>query len=401
MTATTTSHTRLTDPELHATGDPHAVWRHLRENDPVHWHPPTDLPGFWSLTRYEDIRAVYRDPQAFSSAHGVLLRPTALGDDPGGGLTLALTDPPRHKQLRSLVAKWFSQRSARQWKDAIRRIVQAVLDRAVEQGETDAVHGIAGRLSLYLIAGLMGAPERDYEDLFRWTNEAFSAHISLAAHQETMLYFIDLMERRTAEPADDLVSALVHGEIDGEPLTEMEILLNCENLIGASENSRLSMAGGILAFLEHPDQWQRLREDRGLLFTAVEEVLRWTSSATHSMRTATAPQILHGQRIEAGDRVVLWVPSGNRDERVFPHADRFDIARRPNRHLAFGIGEHVCIGSTMARAQMTVLLTELLDGVGGIEQAGPAVPVRSIAVGGPEVLPVRIFAKGSRSTRRK
>ncbi|MFF3504308.1 cytochrome P450 [Streptomyces sp. NPDC003247] len=392
MTVSPVSPARLTDPELHAGGDPHALWRWMREHEPVHWHAPDDLPGFWSLTRYEDVSTVYRDPRAFSSAHGVLLRPTAQGADPGGGLTLALTDPPRHQQLRRLVARWFSERSARQWEEAVRRAVRAVLARAIERGESDAVHDISARLTLHLIAGLMGVPEGDREDLFRWTNEAFEAGTSLVAHHETMLYFLDLMDLRTAEPADDLVSALVHGSVDGEPLTAEEVLLNCENLVGASENARLSIAGGFLAFLEHPDQWQRLRDDRRLLPTAVEEVLRWTSSATHSMRTATAARDLGGRRIEAGDRVVLWVPSANRDEAVFPHADRFDIARRPNRHLALGTGEHVCIGNVMARAQMRVLFTELLDTVRGFEQCGPYVPVRSIAVNGPEHLPIRLLA---------
>jgi cytochrome P450 len=363
----------------------------MRKHAPVHRHPPTNLPAFWSLTRYEDIRAVYRDPTLFSSAHGVLLRPTACGTDPGGGQTIALTDPPRHKQLRSLIADRFTERSARSLENAIRRATKAVLTRAISQGECDFSHDIAARLSFYVIATLMGVPERDHEALFGWTYEAFETAKTLAGQHQFMLYFAELMDQRTADPADDLVSALVNGTVNDDLLTEREILFNCENLVGASENAGLSMAGGMLAFLEHPDQWQRLRDNRGLLPTAVEEVLRWTSSATHSMRVATAPTIIRGQEIRSGDRVVLWLPSANRDENVFPNPDRFDIARRPNRHLALGIGEHFCVGATMARTQLKILLTELLDTVDRIEPSGPMTPLRSIAVNGPQILPVRLI----------
>lgn len=205
-----------------------------------------------------------------------------------------------------------------------------------------------------------------------------------------MGYFIDLMNRRTADPTDDLTSMLVCGLIDDEPLTEYEIVLNCENLVGATENGRLALAGGVQALLDRPDQLRQLREDRSLLPSAIEEVLRWTSSAAHSMRTATRPVDIHGRHVEAGDRVVLWVPSANRDEAVFDDPDRFDITRTPNRHLAFGGGEHFCIGSTLARAQMRILYTELLDLAARIDRTGPAHPVHSIAVRGPETLPVRI-----------
>lgn len=392
MNAPTVDPTDLADPELYTTGDPHALWRWMREHSPVHRHPETELPEFWSLTRYHDIREVYRDPATFSSARGVLLRPKKYGDDPGGGLTLALTDPPRHKQLRALVADWFTQRHARGFEAPIRASVRATLDKAVEGGSCDFVHDIAGRLSIYVICALLGVPEADHEDIFTWTDEAYAAHRSLATQHQLMEYFGELMYQRMEEPADDLVSALANGVPDDELLTEQEILLNCENLIGATENGRLAIAGGMLAFLRHPDQWERLRADRGLLASAIEEILRWTSSATHSMRSATRDTEIGGQRISAGDRVVLWVPSANRDEEIFADPFRFDIARTPNRHLALGIGEHFCLGATMARTQMRVLLTELLDSVGRMELCGQVESVGSIAVGGPQTLPMRIEA---------
>lgn len=388
MTTTVLSPARLTDPELHATGDPHSLWGWMRAHAPVHWHPATDVPAFWSLTRHEDIRSVYRDAAAFSSRHGVLLRRAALGDDPGGGLTLALTDAPRHKQLRALMADWFNTRAVRGLEGYIRAATRTVLGRALDRGRCDVVHDIAGRLSLSVICHVLGVPERDHEALYLWTNEAFEAHTSLVTHPRLLEYFEELLLRRMEQPTDDLVSALVNGTVDGDLLAEEEVVLNCENLIGATENGRLALIGGIQAFLEHQDQWDRLSDDRGLLPGAIEEVLRWTSSATHSMRVATRPCEIRGQRIAAGDRVVLWLPSANRDEDVFADPYRFDVTRSPNRHIALAAGEHFCIGSTLARAEMRVLFTELLDSVRRMEPAGPVRRLHSIAVNGAESLPV-------------
>ncbi|MGW0760997.1 cytochrome P450 [Streptomyces sp. NPDC002814] len=392
MTTALVSPAQLTDPELHTTDDAHALWQWMRANAPVHRQPAAELPEFWSLTRYEDIRTVYRDAATFTSTRGVLLRPAHLGDDPGGGLTLALTDAPRHKQLRGLMAEWFNTRAVRGLEGYVRAATRTVLARAVDLGECDFAHDVAGRLSLSVICHILGVPDRDHEDLYRWTNQAFDAHISLVSHPQLMEYFMEMLYLRMEQPTDDLVSALVNGTVDGELLTEEEAVLNCENLIGATENGRLALIGGMQAFLEHPDQWARLGEDRRLLPGAIEEILRWTSSATHSMRVATRPCDIRGTRIGPGDRVVLWLPSANRDEEVFHDPYRFDIARTPNRHIALASGEHFCIGSTLARAEMHVLFTELLDSVRRIDQNGPVRRLRSIAVNGPESLPVRITA---------
>ncbi|GGS10001.1 cytochrome P450 [Streptomyces sp. JS01] len=387
----------LVDPELYATGDPHPVWRWMRDHDPVRRHEAGEYPAFWSVTRYEDVRTVYQDAKVFSSAQGILLRPRSHGRDPGGGRTLALTDPPRHKALRSLVADWFTTRSVRALEDAMRGAVRQVVTRAAGLGTCDFVTDVAARLPLYVICRLMGVPDHEQEMLFALTSRAFGAgepEVRSVAHQEIMAYFVELMYRRMDRPEDDLVSALVNGEVDGELLTEEDILLNCDNLlVGGTENVRLAVAGGMKTFLDRPDAWERLRADRGLMPTAVEEVLRWTSSATHIMRTVTEPVMLRDRPLEAGDRVVLWTPSANRDERHFADPDLFDIARRPNRHLALGAGTHFCLGAMMTRTEMRILFTELLDSVRSIEQTGPAVPLSSIVVNGLESLPVRITAK--------
>ncbi|MER7050531.1 cytochrome P450 [Streptomyces jumonjinensis] len=396
MTIAALETSALVDPRFHATDGPHAIWRRLREDDPVHWHEPGQYPGFWSLTRYDDVRAVSMDAGTFSSARGILLRPSAQGEDIGGGRTLALTDPPRHKALRALVSDWFTTRSVRDLEEFMRGAVRDVVARALERRECDFVTDIAARLPLYVICRLMGVPPAEQELLFSLTRQAFAAgapEARSAAHQQIMQYFIELMYRRMDEPADDLVSALVSGTVDGELLTEEEILLNCDNLlVGGTENVRLAVSSGMSAFLDHPGAWEAVRADRELLPGAVEEVLRWTSSATHLLRTATRSVVLRGREIREGDRVVLWIPSANRDERVFDQPDRFDVARRPNRHLALGIGEHFCLGGMLARVEMRLMFDELLDSVRRVERTGPPVPVESIVVSGVERLPVRLVA---------
>ena len=239
----------LVDADWHVTGEPYALWRWMRENAPVHRHPATDLPPFWSVTRHADVRAVYADITTFSSTRGVLLRAAEYGDDPGGGLTLALTDPPRHRQVRALIADQFTPRCARAISNDLRADVRSALARAADQGECDFAHDVAVRLSTLLICRLMGIPMEHFETLFQWTTEAFAAGKPLAAHLSTMQYLIDLIYSRVNTPTNDIASWLTYGLIDGEELSETEILLNFENLIGATENATLSMAGGVYAMV--------------------------------------------------------------------------------------------------------------------------------------------------------
>jgi len=384
----------LTDPKLYSDGDPYAVWQWLRANDPVRWHPPMDLPGFWILTKYDDVRAVYRDPATFSSAGGIILRPEDHGNDPGGGRTLALTDPPRHRQLRAVVDDWFVLRSVRVLEAEMRDAAREVVMRAVEREICDFVTEVAARVPLYVICKMMGVPKEDWEYLFSLTNKAFGASDAMTrslAHLEILEYFEILLTSRAKSPADDLVSSLVTAKIDGIKLTPDELILNCDNLlVGGTENTRIAAAGGMLAFLRHPAEWQALAATPALLDSAVEEVLRWTSTATHIMRTATRPVVIRDCHIEAGDRVTLWNPSANRDESVFAEADQFSVRRKPNRHLALGAGEHFCLGGTLARAELRLLYDELLRNTARIELDDVPVLLGSIVVNGPERLPVRL-----------
>lgn len=387
----------LVDPELYSSGDPYATWRWLRHNDPVRWNPPAELPGFWILTKYEDVRMVYRDAATFSSAGGILLRPEKHGEDPGGGRTLALTDPPRHKQLRSRVDEWFKLRAVRLLDAEMRDVARDVIACSLAQGTCDFVSEIAARIPLYVICKMMGVPRDDWELIFTLTNQAFGGTDALTrrlAHLDILQYFDELLDDRAQSPADDLVSALIATKIDGVKLSRDDILLNCDNLlVGGTENTRIAGASGMLAFVQHPDQWQALVDDRALVPTAVEEVLRWTSTATHIMRTATRPVEVRGRKINAGERVTLWNPSANRDEDVFADPDRFDVSRQPNRHLALGLGEHFCLGGALARAELRLLYAELLNNTERIELAGEPVPLSSIVVNGLDRLPVRLVAR--------
>ncbi|WP_405774637.1 cytochrome P450 [Streptomyces sp. NBC_00859] len=387
-------HIDLTDPELYSHGDPFAQWKWLRANDPVHWHEPAELPGFWSLTRYHDIRTAYRDADTFSSAQGILLRPTEHGADPGGGRTLALTDAPRHKQLRGLVDGWFAVRSVRALESEMQGIARGVVNTALERGNCDFVADVAARIPLYVICKMMGVPESDWEYLYDLTSQAFAAGdppTRRFAHLNILGYFETLQAEKAEDPGDDLVSALATAEVEGERLSPDDIILNCDNLlVGGTENTRIAAAGGMLALLERPEQWQAVRDDRGLLASTVEEVLRWTSTATHIMRTAVRPTEIHGQRIEAGDKVVLWLPSANRDESVFTDPGVFDVRRTPNRHLALGFGEHFCLGSMLAKVELRLLYGELLSRGVHIELDGQPKLLDSIVVNGPEAMPVRI-----------
>ena len=389
----------LVDPQLYSAGDPHSVWRRLRRDAPVHWHEPSrGMPGFWVLSRYRDIVSVLGSPETFSSAEGILLRPAGHGRDPGGGRTLALTDPPRHRKLRSIAKPWFTERAVRELKPVIRETARTVLDAAAEKGTVEFVDDIAARIPLYVICRMMGVPDGDRDHVFKITSRAFVSEDPderRSSHVQLMEYLLALAVEKRRAPADDIISVLATAEVDGRRLTESELLLNCDNLfVGGTENVRIAASAGFLQFLRNPSQWQALRGDPDALPTAVEEVLRFTTTPTHLLRT-TRTTVQIGQRaIGKGERVTLWLPSANRDEDVFPSPDTFDIRRTPNRHIALGAGEHFCIGGILARAELQILYAELAARFDGIEQTEEPTFLSSIVVNGPKALRVSLTPAG-------
>ena len=395
----------LSDPDLYALGDPHRVWRQLREVAPVWFNAEAHGPGFWAVTAYAPAVQVYRNPSVFSSEDGIVLRADRWSPDPAGGRMLALTDPPRHRKVRALVNRAFTPRTVARLQHTMVAFCDGLVGAAVARGGCEVVDDLAARLPVALTCDLMGVPRADWELMYDLTRRAFgadddafrtdpSSRLSASrAHSEIMHYYRGLIVARREQPRDDLVSALVTGQVDDRPLSIKEILLQCDNLVVAGlETVRHATTGGVLALIEHPDQWQLLREQPALLDTAVEEILRWTSPGMHVLRTAREDVRLGDCEVRAGDAVTVWNPSANRDAAVFPDPDRFDVARTPNRHLALGIGEHYCLGASLARMELRTMLAALLRRVSRIERAGPVARLRSNVIGGYRSLPVELWA---------
>jgi cytochrome P450 len=317
------------------------------------------------------------------------------------------TDPPRHVRLRRLVNKGFTPRMVAALEPHIRRIVTDILDDVAPRGECDFVTDISSRLPLAVICDMMGVPLGDWTRMFDLTNKTLGAddpeyqvegataeQTGFQARMEMFQYFAGMMVQRRSEHKDDLLSVLVEADIDGERLSDEEVLFFCFLLIVAgNETTRNATTGGMLALLDHPEQHERLREDPSLLPGTIEEILRWTSPVLHMARVATRDVELRGQQILAGQKLVMWYPSANRDEEVFPDGDQFNITRSPNEHLAFGIGEHFCLGASLARLELRVMFEELLSRLPDIERTGDVQRLRSNFIGGIKHMPVRYTAR--------
>ncbi len=399
----------LTDLNRFTTGFPHHVFDELRRESPVWFHPPTaHTPGgegFWVLSRYADIIAAATDNETYSSETG--------GDRDGGGTTLEdmpmgfavgallnMMDDPRHAKIRKLLTPSTTPRALRVIEEDLRARAAGIVDAAIAKRECDFLVDVAAELPLQAVAQLAGVPQEDRHELMNWANVTLDYEDRevgevndrvVAAQAQMFAYGTSLLERKRAHPADDLLSVITRAEVDGAPLSENEQRLFLSLIIAAgSETTRNSIAIGMSALSEHPDAWQRLRDNRALLPTAVEEMLRWASSTPYNRRTATRDVELHGQRIAAGDKVSLWWASANRDETVFADPYVFDIERNPNPHLTFGRGVHFCLGASLARIEMRVIFDALLDRVDSITLTGPIEYVRSNKHAGVRHMPVTI-----------
>lgn len=397
----------LTNLDFFVSGDPHQVWKELRATDPVHWTERDNKTGFWSITKYDDAQRVYREPLNFSSQGGIALG-FADAPDPnlprmefGFGQMMITTDPPRHGRMRQMLNRRFTPRALAPLEPHVRAITTEIIDAVAKQGRCDLVVDVAARLPTAVICEMLAVPREDWDLMFKLGNMSVgnedpeyqvggSAQVTGAQGQmEIFNYFMNLIRERRSNPGPDLVSALVHGEIEGDRLTDIEVLFNCFLLIlGGQETTRNAISGGMNALMHSPADRERLSKDPSLMPTAIEEILRWTSPITHIMRTATRDVEVRGRMIREGDRVVIWNPSGNRDEDVFPEPYRFDITRRPNDHIAFGYGEHFCIGANLARLELRVMIDELLRRMPDMAPAGPAEKLRSNLLAGIKHLPV-------------
>jgi cytochrome P450 len=397
----------LADPATFARPGVERVWRVLREQAPVYRHPATRFgPEFWALTRHADVLAVLKDAERFSSARGNMLTSLLTGGDNAGGKLLAVTDAPRHSEVRLQLLRSFSPRVLRQVADGVRARAEKLVAEAVHNGASEFARDVADQLPIGTICDLLGAPLSDQAELLRLSKQSLSSDQAdqspkavWLARNQLLVYFADLARHYRAEPADNVVTALVNCRIDGEPLTEEEIVLNCYGLVLAGdETSRLGMIGAVLNFTQFPEQWQALKDDQVELSTAVDEILRWNSPALHLGRTATTDVTIGDVTIREGDLVTVWLAAANRDETVFDAPDTLNLRRTPNRHLTFGFGPHFCLGAYLGRTEVTAVVDALRRTAATIELRGEPEPIYSTFLRGYSSLPVAFTANPDRQS---
>jgi cytochrome P450 len=397
----------LTDLDAFADGFPHDVFARHRREAPVFWHEPTehtpDGEGFWSVATYAEALEVIRDPVTFSSERGGSRQHggTMLQDMPVAGVMLNMMDDPRHNRIRRLVSGGLTPRTLRRLEDDLRRRSVVLLEAAGDEGEVDFLEAVAAELPMQAICILLGVPEEDRHLLFECVEHIFDvrrdrdpAAMGAAMHRMSAYGKNLVASKRAAAPADDMLSIVVHASLeDEEPpqLTDGELDGFFTLLFAAgADTTRNAIAGGLLALVERPEQLAALRAEPSLLPTAIEEILRWTTPSPSKRRTATVDTEFAGHRIRAGDKVLYWEASANRDEAVFRDGMVFDIRREPNPHLAFGHGVHFCLGAGLARLEMRVLFEQVLPRFGSIELAGPVEWTRSNRHTGLRHLPLRL-----------
>jgi cytochrome P450 len=403
----------LNDLDMWARGVPYDEFARLRREAPVGWHDePSPNSGFWSVHRYADIVTASRDVATFSSARGISFEePTDA--DMAARRTIIDTDPPDHTKLRKIVSGSFSQRAVAVYQHFVEGLTEQVLDAGLADGEIEIVDAVAKDVPIRVLARIMGLPEADLDEFIDlgdrliantdpditdvvWGRDDTDAFRRFPFRSPYGKQLWDLgrgiVRDRLRAPGDDLLSTLLRAEVDGDRLSEVDLDNFFSILVVAgNETTRIAIAQGILAFCEYPEQWDRLRADPGLLGPAADEVLRWTCPTHFMRRTATRDAELGGAAIRAGDKVVLWYVSGNRDEAEFADPDVFDIGRAPNRHLSFGRGgPHLCLGVHLARLEVRVVLGALARRVERFELAGQPRRIRSNFTNGLRELPVRV-----------
>ena len=391
----------LISPETFAaTGHPWEQYAWLRKNAPVYWHDEPNGPGFWAITKYEDVRTISRLPKVFSSYETSVMLPDP---DPMGlyaqRLMMLNMDPPQHDRFKLLVSRGFTPKNAPLLRPKIEELARDIVDAVLAKGECDFVTEIAGRLPSGLIAELMGMPRADGERLYDLTeimhtnDDAIAPpEIKMNAVGEMLGYAQSVADLKRQSPADDLATILVNAEVDGDHLTDEEFQWFFLLLVNAGgDTTRNLLAAGLQLLFDHPDQRTKLMGDLdGLLGSAVEEMLRYCSPVTHFKRTAMQDTVVGGQSIKAGERVVMFYGSANRDEDIFENADTFDVARHPNPHVAFGAGgPHLCLGMHVARVELAVMFRELLTRMPHIEAGGPIERMHSSFIAGVHRMPIK------------
>jgi len=400
-------HPDLSDADTFADGFPHDYFRQLRREAPVYFHERNVRggPGFFVVSRYDDVKAASRDPGLWSSASGV-----TIFDPPEtvemGQHSMLFMDPPNHVRFRKLVSAGFTPRRIGGLQDLIRERARSIVGEVAKRGSCDFVTEVAAELPLQMIADFIGVPQEKRHILFECSNKMIGAEDpeyaapgvdmdQLALEASIGLYSLanEIAEERLRHPKDDIVTTLLTAEVDGEKLSQTEfdaffVLLS----IAGNETTRNQSAQGLRLLLEHPEALAAIRKDMSLLPAAIEEIVRYNPPVMYFRRTATADCEMRGVKIQKGQMIVMYYPSANRDEAVFPDPDRFEIRRSPNEHLGFGIGEHFCLGANLARMQLRAIFTEVLTQMHDIELTGPIDRLRSHFIDGIKHMPIRFRA---------
>ena len=381
-------------------GEPHDQFDRLRREAPVYWHPEPGDTGFWAVTKHADVVAVSRDSATFSSELGGAFIPT---QDEEALLSLRLTilmmDPPKHHRYRRLVSRGFTPRMISALVEEIDRRAARVIDEVCEKGEVEFVEEIAAQVPVQMICEMIGLEKEQWPRMFELSNQLigsrddpdYQGEDPMMASMEVYALCDAVAADRRVNPRDDLMTALVEAEVDGERLSDAELNLFFITLIVAgNETTRNLINHSMLALIDHPDQAQRLRDDPSLWDTAVDEMLRWGSSIHNFRRTATRDTELRGVPIKEGDKVVIYYASANRDEDVFADPHTFDVGRTPNEHVTFGGGgEHFCLGASLARAEIKATMRQIVERLPDLELAGPYHRLHSDFVSGIKTMPVR------------
>lgn len=394
----------LGDMELWKHGPPHALFDRMREEAPVHWSPMATWegePGFWSITRWEDIHAVSRDWETFSSEKGGILAVTHNIPVELQNAMFIGQDPPRHDRIKALFQRGFTPKRIAEHEDEIRAITTRVLDRLADRDEIDLVVDLAQPIVGRVAGSFLGYPEEDDAMWAEIANRGLGFgddELQPEGNDTVQQVIVEILQgamalaaERRERPTDDLTSVLVHAEIDGERLEDHEIAMGFGLLVAAGNDStKATFLNGMWALLREPEERRKLVEDPSLIPGAVEEFLRLFPAFAHFRRTATRDVELHGRTIREGDKVVMWYPSSNRDASRFACPHQLDVERNPE-HQAFGAGgRHFCLGTALARLELKIMFEETLKRFPEMELAGEVDVVRSMFMNQPRRVPVRL-----------
>lgn len=394
----TVAHADLGDPDLYTTLERHTRWRELAAEDALVWSEPGSSPaGFWSVFSHRSCAAVLAPSAPFTSEYGMMIGFDRDHPDTSGGRMMVVSEHEQHRRLRKLVGPLLSRAAAGKLAERVRTEVHGVLDRVLDGGVCDVAAAVGPRVPAAVVCDILGVPAADQDLLIDLTNHAFGGADELydgmtprQAHTEILVYFDELIAARRERPGDDLVSTLV----TDDALTTDDVLLNCDNvLIGGNETTRHAITGAVHALATVPGLLYQLRDGSADVDTVVEEVLRWTSPAMHVLRVTTDEVTLGGRDLPPGTPVVAWLPAANRDPAEFDDPGAFRPGRKPNRHITFGHGMHHCLGSALARIELSVVLRELAARVSRVELVADPTWLRAIVVQGYRELPVRFTGR--------